>query len=108
MNNIGTSVSGFTEGSSNMGEFDRMPQRVRRALNYSRGKWSDDYFAQWVRLLGPDIICSMIEIGPIIFCRVSDLIRGERCEAILIAISPSMRGLSFSWQPTLELRRLFR
>jgi len=61
MSNVGSTVSGFAEGSSDMSKFDRLPERARQALNYARGEWSIDYFAQWVGFFGPDVVCSMIE-----------------------------------------------
>lgn len=65
MSNTGTSVTGFSERrndiSCSMETFDRMPEMVRRALNYARAEWSVDYFAEWLPLMGARTVSLMVQ-----------------------------------------------
>ena len=59
--NIGSGVSGFdVKVSSNpMLTFDRLPKKVREALNYANAEWSVDYFAEW-SFLGADGVAHLV------------------------------------------------
>jgi hypothetical protein len=60
-NNVGSGVSGFDVKVSKdpMLMFDRLPRRVRDALNYANAEWSVEYFAEW-KFLGEGAVATMV------------------------------------------------
>jgi hypothetical protein len=64
MSNTGTSVSGFAENrheiTKTMQVFDQLPENVRRAFNAARAEWDVHYFAQWLPMMGPSMVETMI------------------------------------------------